>query len=181
MQAWTRATPCCESQPASRAKPSGSLVKTLWRSLPPSRTRQALNLSFARSSPRGGSDMAVLLVVRRRASLANTGSAQLSGREILSGLRWRALRGGAGGLISPTGFEAGCRAQPHRRLVCGKSLSLRRTSVNIQRRALNSFFYIIAVISRAAHPSPRTESIIEFTPNLSWGVCQNLHPVGSHV
>src|SRR5215204_860652 len=27
----------------------------------------------------------------------------VSGREILSGLRWRALRGGAGGLISPSG------------------------------------------------------------------------------
>jgi hypothetical protein len=52
---------------------------------------------------------------------------------------WRAQDGVAGGLISPSGFGAGCRAQPHRRLLVRDSLSLQRTSVNIQCRALDAY------------------------------------------
>src|ERR1044071_4231799 len=45
--------------------------------------------------------------------------AQLTGERPRDTIRpvWRALQGGAGGLISPPGLRAGCRAQPHRRLV----------------------------------------------------------------
>jgi hypothetical protein len=61
--------------------------------------------------------MAWLLVMRRPASLAHAGSARRERPRDTVRPDGRALVGGAGGLISPPGFIAGCRAQPHRRLV----------------------------------------------------------------
>jgi hypothetical protein len=60
----------------------------LWRSLPESRTRQALNLSLAMSRPSGGRVMTVLLVEAAPGQPCACGlSSPWSGREILSGLR----------------------------------------------------------------------------------------------
>src|SRR5215208_2012505 len=123
MQAWTCAASCLPSQSVSCEKPEAVLGKTLWRSLPPSRTRQALNFSFEMSSPRGGRVMAVLLVMATPGQPCACGlCSDESGHEILSGLYGARFVGDAGGLISPTGFVAGCRAQPHRRLMCGRKL-----------------------------------------------------------
>jgi hypothetical protein len=66
--------------------------------------------------------MAVLLAMRRRASLANAGSAPVERPRDTVRPLWRAQDGVAGGLTSPTGFKAGCPAQPHRRLMCGRKL-----------------------------------------------------------
>src|SRR5215211_7098034 len=120
MQACAVPAPSFASHPESWAKPAGELAKEVWRSLPDSRMRQALNFDLATSSPSGGrSVMAWLLLMRRPASLAHAGSAL--GERPRDTVRpdGRALWGGAGGLISPSGFDAGCRAQPHRRLVDG--------------------------------------------------------------
>src|SRR5215211_2101700 len=76
MQACAVPAPSFASHPESWAKPAGELAKEVWRSLPDSRMRQALNFDLATSSPSGGrSDMAWLLMMRRPASLAHAGSA----------------------------------------------------------------------------------------------------------
>src|SRR5215218_8621076 len=105
MQACAGPAPSCVSHAESRAKPAGELAKEVWRSLPDSRMRQALNFRFEMSMPSGSrSVMAVLLAVRRPASLAHAGSAL--GERPRDTVRpdGRALRGGAGGLISPAGL-----------------------------------------------------------------------------
>src|SRR5215208_5738805 len=107
MQAWASAAPFFVSHAESWAKPASLLEKVRWRSLPLARTRQALNFSFAKSRPRGSSDMVVLLAVRRRASLAHAGSARDGAAMRYCPAFGGAHRlGGAGGLISPAGSAA---------------------------------------------------------------------------
>src|SRR3954468_24160580 len=92
MQACAVLAPSFASHPESWAKPAGELAKEVWRSLPDSRMRQALNFDLETSSPSGGrSVMAWLLMMRRPASLAMRAQLRVSSHEILSGLmdaRW---------------------------------------------------------------------------------------------
>src|SRR5215218_7324407 len=104
MQACAELAPSCLSHAESWAKPAGELANEEWRSLPDSRMRQALNFDLATSSPSGGrSVMAWLLMMRRPASLAHAGSALGERPRDTVRPSGRALVGGAGGLISPSG------------------------------------------------------------------------------
>src|ERR687889_2808205 len=87
MQACAELAPNFWSHAESWAKPAGELAKEVWRSLPDSRMRQALNFDLAMSSPSGRrSVMAWLLMLRRPASLAMRAHLRGSGHGILSGL-----------------------------------------------------------------------------------------------
>src|SRR5215213_6481928 len=99
MQACAVPAPSFASHAESWAKPAGELAKEVWRSLPDSRMRQALNFDLETSSPSGGrSVMAWLLMMRRPASLAHAGSAQDERPRDTVRPDGRALWRGAGGL-----------------------------------------------------------------------------------
>src|SRR5215207_9293600 len=99
MQACAELAPGFASHAESRAKPAGESAKEVWRSLPDSRMRQALNFDLATPSPGGRrSVMAWLLVMRRPAGLAHAGSALGERPRDTVRPSGRALVGGAGGL-----------------------------------------------------------------------------------
>src|SRR5829696_425760 len=102
MQACAVLAPSLASHPESWAQPAGESAQEVWRSLPESRMRQALNLRLATSRPSGGrSVMAWLLMMRRPASLAMRAQLGVSGHEILSGLRDARFREAPGACSHP--------------------------------------------------------------------------------